>query len=649
MSEKINIPKKLIDRNGDEPTMNNQNIKIDEVLAYIERLADRGFANKAYKEYIKLIEATTGQEKIFGFEVVANMYASYAYFLFRVSEYRECFKMFKQAQQFGYSQTEIEHFLYQAFIEPNVQEFQMLYEQNMAYLQDNEILFAQQIVFFEELPYWLLPTEVSDEYYLYDKQQQQIIESITLTPQTLPILSSPEALSDFLLLEKWNLSEVLNFSNAIRQMNKKTYVVIEDQLKFYSCLQGAPVVAEHFKDIVIFDSFDKVTEYFTTNNAYLPRNVTGVTRHEEAHSCINALHDERIQKGKRKGDNVLLSICIPSFNRGKRAYDNVMHLLQSYYDEEIEIVVSNNGTQNETKEYYEKIAQLEDPRVTYFAFEENQGVSLNMCKVAELAKGHFIVYISDEDLIDLNVLDSIMSSLYQSKDTLSIMRTSSTVQNRPTVKIAEPGRDALLTYMLTSNYISGIIFNNTLLKKHQGLEYLKQHQDNAVCYYYPHMFLELLLSQYGKVQGTDTVLIVEGKAEKTDIIEVKNEKNDIEEVDVDNLQMPYYATIEGRIDQHYAFAEIFKDLEICQEEPELHREMYVRLCWKTLFLVTLSISVYYKKRGENLLSLLQQAYSIVSSKEYYLANVSNSHFHYRQALKEINNFYEYHLNQIKSL
>lgn len=610
--------------------------QFDQALLDIEALLAKGLVDTAYKKYIELIKKIESKEYDTLHELKANIYASFAYFLFGVSEYEYFFKMLSKAQNYGYSRDEIEKILREAFIEPNLSEFKTTYEANIEYLISNEYIKLEKTRSFQELPFWLLPTGVVNEYYIYDKEQKLIKEKISLYKyRDMQSLSTLDDFSDYLLLENWNWNNVLSYTNAIRKISKKTYIVLNNIEKFLSCMQGALLNDDIISNVLIFDSLNSMNEYFKSTNTFIPRNIINLSDNSDnIQNNISEIHNYRISKENRKGNNILLSICIPSFNRGNRAYDNIIHLLQSYYDEEIEVILSNNGTENETKEYYEKIRDIDDSRLTYFAFEENQGFAINCCKICELAKGEFILLVSDEDLVDFNILDKIMNVLNQSKDTLSIMRTSTTAQSKPAIKTANPGKDALLTFMLTSNYMSGIILNNKLLKQYKGIEYIKENLNNDVCFTYPHMFWELLLSQYGNVQGTDLILINEGKAEKTEV--------DTTEVVGSEIKIPYYATIEGRLEQHEGFSNIFKFLEMCKEDPDLLREMYIKLCNKTLFVVTLSINVFYKKTDSNALVLLDKVYNFCSRKEFFNSNRTN----YRNDLRVITKYYEHFKKQI---
>ena len=92
---------------------------------------------------------------------------------------------------------------------------------------------------------------------------------------------------------------------------------------------------------------------------------------------------------------MLLSICIPTYNRGHLALKHVQEIL-NIESQDIELVVSNNGSQVK-KECYEQIKNIQDSRLNYFEFNENQGFLINLCQVIKLSKGDFCMLLSDED------------------------------------------------------------------------------------------------------------------------------------------------------------------------------------------------------------------------------------------------------------
>lgn len=550
-------------------------------------------------------------------ERISEFYSSYAYFLFEMGEYELFFSKFITAQEYGYSAKKRREFIYKAFIEPNISEFEYNYRTSLANLN---IINTHKNLGFEELSYWLLTNGVDDEYYLYNKQEDIIEEKVQLNTKThyLPKIEEPE----IILVKPKNWMEINDHLCSIDEYENLIYIIDNNTNKLLSYLQGAVYSETIISRIIFFENWDSFRNYFFSTNNYFPRHIRGKKEDLEVYEALKSeIHQHRIKKENRSGENILLSICIPSYNRGMRAYENVIHTLKTNFDEEIEIVLSNNGTKNETKEFYEKIEKIEDGRVTYFEFDENKGAALNVCKTAELAKGEFILLLSDEDLIDLEQLLFLMNTLKVQKNEVGVVRVKSNKQGTlPFIGIGYPGMDALSKFMLTSNYLSGNIYNKSSLVKYSLIEKIKKNLDNETCLYYPHMVWELELCQYKKVIGMDIILINEGKAEISENafaqIGKENQKN-----------IPYFATYKGRLAQHNGFYEIMKNMEVCSDF-DTFRILYRRLCGKTLFLISLSIRVYYEDTDINTNDLMDQTYQECIkylNEIYYGRKSSNKH------------------------
>ena len=619
--------------------------RLERLFLRIEKLVKEKLVAEAHKEYAAFADQIRANNDV-SHDIKAKLYSSFAYFLFSKGNYEESIRMFLEAQTHGYSKEEIKKVIFEAFISPNLAEFQAAYNDNIDFLITNKRI--SRALEFNALNYWLITTAIEDEYFMYDKQNKLIGEKCNFSADNnkLGSLLVTDEFADFIVVEDWNLSVVNQYINAVNQLNRKCYVVINNMNKFLSCFQSASIAKNNMGEVLIFDGLAEMREYFSNCSAYLPRNIINLTdTAQQVKNTMDEIHRGRIRKSEkcRRRDNILLSICIPSYNRGNRAYDNVIHNLQCYYDEEIEIVLSNNGTQNASKDYYDKISKIDDSRLTYFSFQENQDFAPNICKVCEIAQGKFLLLLSDEDLVNLQVLPKLMSILRNSEDSLAIVRTKGDKQGFvPSFKLAEAGEDALLTYMLTSNYMSGMVLNNGLLKQHNGIEYVKSHLDNEACLYYPHMFFELLLCQYRSVQGLDIVLINEGEAEKEITGPVDTAINPRKSV-------PLYATLEGRLDQHKGFVNIFKDLDVCQKDFSTFMKMYTHLSFKTLFLVSLSIKVFYEDTDIDSLSLLDTTYRTLLAylDEFYLERSAVDKKNYKR--NYIKYYERYHNDYCKEL
>ena len=105
----------------------------------------------------------------------------------------------------------------------------------------------------------------------------------------------------------------------------------------------------------------------------------------------------------------ILSICIPTYNRAKIVYKCVKHILK-YQGDEIEVIVSNNASTDNTLEL---LASICDPRLKINTNDKNIYCQ-NWTKVVFMAKGAFAALMSDEDEVCIENLDYFITLLKSS-------------------------------------------------------------------------------------------------------------------------------------------------------------------------------------------------------------------------------------------
>lgn len=570
-------------------------------------------------------------------DFIGEFYASYAYFLFGSLEYELFFEMYIKAQDYGYSCKKRREFLYEAFIKPNLHDFRMVYNKNIEnMIARGHILEATE---FEELPYWLITTGNKDEYYLYEKNLNLIKGKykFDLIENNYSIeldFSDRDHELAQLIINDGCCHSIQLYIKEFAQKGKTSYCIENGNKEFLSCFQGGIISEFYLSKLVIFKDQNSFKNYFIKKSNYLPRKIIGSNKEKlKYQKIIEEIHHLRLSKEHRIGDNILLSICIPSYNRGNRAHDNVVHTLQSEFDEEIEVIVSNNGTKNKSSIFYTKISEINDSRLTYFEFNETHLLGINLCKLIELAKGKYTFFTSDEDIIDLNALKVIIKILKMiEKKNVALIKTKTEEQGIvPFIGMAEQGKDALLKFAFTANYLTGVIYKKEIVEKHGLLELIRQNLDKIVFYFYSQLVFELQLCQYGNVLGLDLVLTNEGDPEP------------LEPVSKEKKEILSYATLEARLEQHKGFFEIIKEMEICKSNFDVFRALYLKLCDKTLFLVCLSIREYFKDTDKRkTIEMLKSAYneSVRYLDEIYRGKKSSNKFKYSEDLDQMNELYK---------
>ena len=102
----------------------------------------------------------------------------------------------------------------------------------------------------------------------------------------------------------------------------------------------------------------------------------------------------------------MFSIIIPTYNRAKFVETAIKSVLdQSYRD--FEILIIDDGSTDETETVINK---LQDDRIRYF-YQENLGRSSARNKGIEEAKGEWICFLDDDDLLQNNCLENYKSKI----------------------------------------------------------------------------------------------------------------------------------------------------------------------------------------------------------------------------------------------
>ena len=100
---------------------------------------------------------------------------------------------------------------------------------------------------------------------------------------------------------------------------------------------------------------------------------------------------------------ILLSICIPTYNRAEIVYQCVKQCLEIESDQ-IEVVVNDNCSTDNTKAL---LGDIKDERFCYYCNDSNIGYP-NFSVALKKAKGKYALLLSDEDdIINLNLEETI--------------------------------------------------------------------------------------------------------------------------------------------------------------------------------------------------------------------------------------------------
>jgi glycosyltransferase involved in cell wall biosynthesis len=99
-----------------------------------------------------------------------------------------------------------------------------------------------------------------------------------------------------------------------------------------------------------------------------------------------------------------VSICIPTYNRPEFLLQALRSCFSQTY-KDYEIVISDNSESNETKKV---VLELKNKKIRYYKNPKNIGSFNNLIKVVTLAKGRYIKFLLDDDLLSDNCIEAMV-------------------------------------------------------------------------------------------------------------------------------------------------------------------------------------------------------------------------------------------------
>lgn len=419
--------------------------------------------------------------------------------LFEAGEYDKSVQNLIGLYEHGYEKEQILNFLYQAFVEPNIEEFKKNYQTQADGLIDVEYE-ATQLDF--------IP--VSDQkFYIWYKEEQRFVGNIDLNVEA-QIEDRQRDFQSLLIAQTCDIREMIPF--LLNKQYNTVYIVLNKNKEIFASFLKLPKIREYFLENAIIFENTKIMQLFFEEYSefYIPRSIIAKDSQEYV-TFFKDLHKRRLLK-KREKNNVFLTIGIPSYNRGKILLENVKQLLNLEYDAEIEIVVSNNGSKIEA-DYYDQISKINDSRLVYTSFEANQGYASNVLNVMTHASGHFLVMCSDEDFLVLDKLSGFIQFLFENLQ-MAMSYTGGYGSNfeNGTIQMYPAGMQAI-ECAVNSNYLTGLVFNNSIISKYKIIEKVQQNRGNLFVEYYVHSVIATIIAQYGDV-WKNPICLWESKYEK---------------------------------------------------------------------------------------------------------------------------------------
>jgi glycosyltransferase involved in cell wall biosynthesis len=301
----------------------------------------------------------------------------------------------------------------------------------------------------------------------------------------------------------------------------------------------------------------------------------------------------------------IITICIPTYNRGDILLNNMeqyVHLL----DEKWPLLILDNASHH-TKTEYEKIAALAEgnQNISYIRKPVNTGLIGNIISAFELAETTFLLFVSDEDIPNIEFIANNYD-FFKSNIDIGCIRTSTQCDTDGDEALnayicddeeLSPGIQAIAKFAVNGNYLSGSIYNKDLLTSSGIFQAL---QDNKLSQaVYPHMYLNMKCAAKHKTRTTSEISVFLGKANSAEYDECLQEVSGYFGV---------YA-FGSRLDQFISFRdallECTKDLGNNNFDPEVFYVAYLDIVTKFMQLITLTDYVGYLRHGLALNSLTQ--------------------------------------------
>lgn len=401
--------------------------------------------------------------------------------------------------------------LYMEFVQPNAAVFRENYRKNCYMLNT---------VGYDECALDFIPV-ADKEYVMVDKGNRCFCGTFTARPYEEDDKIEQNIFS-VLIADEWDIRKVMPI--ILEKRWRYVYFVLNQETeKFVSFFKLKEFPATLPPNVKFFATTEEMRQYFMDDHdAYLPRRIVA-SKQEKYEALFKEIHNARIQSGL-PSNNVFLSICIPTYNRGELALKAVKTVLSIEYDAEIELIVSDNASAIE-KEAYEEIANTRDSRLHYYKAEKNGGVAYNIMNCLKKAKGHFALFFSDEDaLITENLgmaLDWLIHRAPRMGGCIFNGFEGNPAYNFSEEKVFDAGVDAVIRAHNT-NYITGVCLNMDHIKTLDIFAQIERHKENDYFKLYPHCTVMALLSLRFHVIESPIILWKFGEPSKTHDWDVVN-------------------------------------------------------------------------------------------------------------------------------
>lgn len=223
----------------------------------------------------------------------------------------------------------------------------------------------------------------------------------------------------------------------------------------------------------------------------------------------------------------LVTIGITSYKRVNELI-RCINSVKTKYKDEIEILVSENKSSfsKEIEKAVTELAQKSTYRIRFTTNETNLGYDMNLGAVIQKARGKYIFYMSDDDMMSDNCLDDVIPFLREEKQCgvlyapFVITGTNKKDRKRSDKSFCIPaGEESASKYIYDSIMISGLIFKKEYVESFDSARFRNSQ------YFQVYMFLQMMLKYGGYYFANPSVIcigdgengfgVIESSAEET--------------------------------------------------------------------------------------------------------------------------------------
>ncbi len=437
----------------------------------------------------------------------------------------------------------------------------------------------------------LLTIPVSDtKFYLFDKVSESFQGYVDFDDYVFE--DAGMEINPIMIADMWDMREILKI---MKGRGVTTYIVTDGVESYLASFIQMPGFVEHFMTYMLMvASVDIVINYLNVNNnESLPKTVYS-NNSGAIIEKLGEIHLKRISEFSSER-SPLLSICIPSYNRGKEALRNIAYLLTMQYDCEVEILLSDNASVK-GREEYDEIANYKDSRLRYIRREENGGFAQNVITCVENAKGKHILLCGDQDLIIIDKLPVVFRFIME-REYGGAWFNGHGRNARPEegVFVAAAGSYNAYFSAVGSKFMTGVLLNSEALMQEGVMERIKNERDNRYHFLYLHALLLFETVSYKNYfLGIDRIWVEDGV-----LTEEEKEGSD-------NYHLLDYMMYEDRVDAHNG---LIRYIDKTLTDNEIKEKLTISLIRETKRLINIAYRVYNEEYSK--IKSLDEIYEIL--------------------------------------